>query len=91
MWSVEVGIQRKNEGHNDHFFAAVSAPVVVAAAAAADEPASPTIFDGELADNLNRRPKPVILILILMLIQFWLGRKTLMVLLDAFLFLYKQI
>lgn len=70
MWSVEVGIQRKNEGHNDHFFAAVSAPVVVAAAAAADEPASPTIFDGELADNLNRRPKPVILILILMLIQF---------------------
>lgn len=39
IWSVEVGIHRRTEGHKDHFFAG-DVPVAAVADAAADVPAA---------------------------------------------------
>lgn len=54
MWSVEVGIHRKTDGHNERVF-------VAAAAAAAGELISSAIFDAKYRDDLDHLGKPLLM------------------------------
>lgn len=58
MWSVEVGIHRKTEGHSERLFAVAA---VVVAVAAADELISSAILDTKYRDDLDHLRGPILM------------------------------